>query len=279
MYKFIFCIYVTFIVLSCNNSENVDSSLDNNDSASTQSGLIVIEKNGITLSELSGSQEYMDAKLELASPSEKNLDTGLNKFSYKVSGTSYQLGNQTEMPAGNVCANSAKGQHIHLIVNNEPYQAFYTNEFESQLKEGNNVVLAFLSRSYHESIKTDSAYVLAQFNTGKMAEPEVTDLNNAFLFYSRPNGTYIGGETKKILLDFYLVNTEISENGNKVKAIINGTEFILTKWVPYIIEGLPMGENKITLELIDKEGNIIPGKFNFSGERVFVLEDVAPADK
>jgi hypothetical protein len=31
-------------------------------------------------------------------------------------------------------ANSAKGQHIHFIVNNGPYSAHYSNNFEKELK-------------------------------------------------------------------------------------------------------------------------------------------------
>ena len=84
------------------------------------------------------------------------------------------------------------------------------------------------------------------------------------------------------MLDFYLVNTKLSEAGNKVKAIINGTEFILTDWKPYSIEGLPIGENKIQLQLIDKTGKLIPGPFNDSGLRIINLkteEPIVPLNK
>ena len=53
---------------------------------------------------------------------------------------------------------------------------------------------------------------------------EKVDLNSEFLFYSRPKGTYKGKDTEKLLLDFYLINTTISPEGNKVKATINDTE-------------------------------------------------------
>ena len=81
-------------------------------------------------------------------------------------------------------------------------------------------------------------------------------------FYSRPKGTYQGDDTKKVLLDFYLINTEISPDGNKVRATINGKEFLIDEWVPHYIEGLPIGEVIIKLELLDNAGNLIKAPFN-----------------
>ena len=162
-------------------------------------------------------------------------------------------------------ANSAKGQHIHFIVNNGPYSAHYTNNFKKKLNNENSVILAFLSRSYHESVKNPNAFILTQIGESKI------DLNNEFLFYSRPKGTYKGKDTEKLLLDFYLVNTTISPEGNKVKATINNTEFIITEWAPYYLQGLPKGEIKIKLELINSEGKLVDSPFNPS-ERTVILE-------
>jgi hypothetical protein len=82
------------------------------------------------------------------------------------------------------------------------------------------------------------------------------------MFYSRPKGTYTGEDAKKVLLDFYLLNTELSEEGNKVRATINGEEFMIDKWQPFFIEGQEMGEMTIKLELLDAKGELIPSPFN-----------------
>jgi len=121
-----------------------------------------------------------------------------------------------------------------------------------------------LSRSYHESVKNKDAYILTQ-----VGESDI-DLENEFLFYSRPKGTYKGADTENLLLDFYLVNTEISKNGNKVRATIQDTEFIIDEWAPYYIEGLPKGEINIKLELIDSSGNLIKTPFNPSIRNVIL---------
>jgi hypothetical protein len=82
------------------------------------------------------------------------------------------------------------------------------------------------------------------------------------MFYSRPKGAYTGADIQKVMLDFYLVNTELSEAGYKVKATINGTEFLLDKWVPYAMEGLPEGNLTIELALLDPSGAVVPSPFN-----------------
>ena len=68
-----------------------------------------------------------------------------------------------------------------------------------------------------------------------------------------------------------MVNSEISTNGNKVRATIQDKEFIIEEWAPYYIEGLPKGEIKIKLELIDASGNLIYSPFNPSN-RTVILE-------
>ncbi len=232
------------------------------------------EVNGIKVSEAPNSPEFPDAKLQLLSPKKDTvLKIGNNKFHYHVE--NYTLGMLTEGYYKMKCANSMKGQHIHYILDNTPYYASYDSVFERPVPSGKHLLLSFLSRSYHESIKNQDAYTLTQLVAGKGTDTlKDYDMNAPYLFYSRPKGEYKGeAETKKLLLDFYLVNTTLSPTGNRVKATVNGNDFILTKWVPYMIEGLPMGDNKITLQLLDKNNKPVPGIFNDSGERKFVLKE------
>ena len=185
-----------------------------------------------------------------------------SKFSFNIE--NYDLGIQTLKNFDYQLANSAKGQHIHFIINNGPYSAHYMDSFSKDFKKKSNVILAFLSRSYHESVKNKDAFILTQVGENQV------DLESEFLFYSRPKGTYKGTDTERLLLDFYLVNTEISSNGNKVRATIQDTEFIIDEWAPYYIKGLPKGEINIKLELIDSIGNLIETPFNPSIRKVIL---------
>ena len=230
----------------------------------------LFEKGGLKVYELKGSPDYPDAELSLKSPANgAALPEGKDTFNFEVK--NYQLGMQTPDAAQKMCANSAKGQHIHFIMDNAPYVASYTPQIVNEMKPGHHVLLAFLSRSYHESLKHKKSYILKEFNVGKAGKDEF-DAKAPHVFLSRPKGDYVGdGETKRVMLDFYLVNCDLSANGYKVRATINGTAFTFTKWAPYIIEGLPLGENKVKLELLDKTGALVKSPFN-GMERAFSLK-------
>jgi hypothetical protein len=211
----------------------------------------------ITITKFEGSPEFTASKLSLIT--DQKAEQTNNHFSFNVE--NYKLGEQTPGAIENGLANSAKGQHIHMIVNNGPYSAHYTSDFSKDLNQDSNLILFFLSRSFHESVKNPNAFSLIQINSDE-ENSESYDLNSEFLFYSRPKGIYKGNDTKKLLLDFYLVNTEISSNGNKVRVTINEKEFIIEEWTPYYIEGLPLGEVTVKLELINSNGELIDTPFN-----------------
>ncbi len=227
-------------------------------------------KSAITLIKAPTSLEFPNASL-----TKKDISTKENDSSYSVNYSfdvvNYELGTQTEDADTRGIANSGKGQHIHFIVNNGPYSAHYMPGVSDQLDAGNYVVLAFLSRSYHESVKNPSAFHVENLNVGDVDADEV-DLTAQHLFYSRPKGTYKGSDTEKVMLDFYLLNTTISPDGNKVRATINGEESLIDEWVPYYIKGLPKGEVTIKLELMGADGNEIEGPFN-SVERKITLAE------
>ena len=207
--------------------------------------------NEIKITKIQGSPKYENSSILGV---DLNLDEEL-EFSFELE--NYELGIQTPHDFEYTLANSVKGQHIHLIINNDPYSAHYSQKFKKNLSNGNNVILAFLSRSYHESLKNKDAFLFTQYGDG-----EKINLDQEFLFYSRPKGVYSGKDTEKLLLDFYLINTNISPNGNKVRATINETVFLIDNWAPYYIEGLSKGRVDIKLELIDSNGNLIDSPFN-----------------
>ncbi|WP_370090472.1 phosphopeptide-binding protein [Ekhidna sp.] len=254
---------IALIGFSCTNTKKSEESADET------SGTMEL-KAKITLTKAPPSPEFPDARLLKIASTSTPTDSG-NVVNYTFDVQNYELGVPTADYETRGIANSGKGQHIHYIVNNGPYAAHYMPGVNDILDDGNYVVLAFLSRSYHESVKSDEAYYVENLTVGDV-EVDEADLSAPHLFYSRPKGTYSGADTKKVMLDFYLLNTTLSTDGNKVRATINGNEFMIDEWAPYYIEGLPMGENTIKLELIDGEGNAVLGPFN-SVERTVTLEE------
>ena len=227
-----------------------------------------VSKQIVTITKLKGSPIYEKSELKLVGIDSLISSTDYN-FSFQTD--NFKLGEQTQGAIKNGLANSSKGQHIHFIVNNDPYSAHYDQNFSKVLKNENNVILAFLSRSFHESVKNQKAYILTQVAKNKSDE---IDLSQEFLFYSRPKGVYKGDDTKKLLLDFYLVNTNLSSNGNKVRLTITQKtfthQFLLDSWEPYYIEGLDKGTVNLKLELLNKNMDLIESDFNPSSREIIL---------
>jgi len=249
---------------------------DSSQSASTDSSQEKTENitdktsNKYTLKPFAVSEQYLDAKILY-----KGYKNG--KFDFDVQSETYKLGLQTPDAPAKMCANSDQGQHIHLIVDNAPYAAKYVADFDYDIEDGSHYILAFLSRSYHESIKTPDARIAMKAEVKDKTIVSTDMITDPMVFYSRPKGTYVGkANTDKVMLDFYLNNVNIVD-GYKVIADINGEEHVLERWEPYYIEGLPMGKNTITLTLVDNNGNTVDTPLNPVTREFELKEDPADA--
>lgn len=266
-----FFTYITIIsLISCVGKEESSSEKITFDNEIGE--LTVMEREGIRISEVPNNKSFVGARLSLNSPgNHDSLKPGLYQFNYDSE--NFELGKVLENPHYPTFREADEGQHIQFSSNNSPVQARNSFHFQNELLKGNNVILAFLSTSYSQSIKSNESFSLVNYKVGETGRD--FDMEAAHLFYSQPSGIYAGLNSEKILLDFFLVNTSLSENGNKVKATINDVSFLLHKWTAYAIEGLHKGTHTIRLELIDQNGNLIPGPFNDSGERTFEIKDAA----
>lgn len=178
-----------------------------------------------------------------------------------------------------------KGQHIHVILDNEPYEADYdpakpfspANGLFNNLKPGLHTLRAFPSREWHESIKEPGAFQFVTFYVGSKG-PDV-DKNAPLLTYSRPKGEYRWKDDPRgVMLDFYVTNAQISLNDYKVKYSLNGqTPKLLTRWEPvwWSWDELTPGDHTVVIELVDKDNKPVPfkaGNLNYNRtERKFKI--------
>jgi hypothetical protein len=265
----VLALFLLGTLLACNTSSNKQHEAEDSKAEHTiESKIEDTASVPLSIRPLEVQNDFPDASLRLTSSETKGLKQGPHSFDFQVG--NFDLGAASPMREGLQLANSEKGQHIHFIVNNGPYSAHYEPSFQKELLEGNNVVLAFLSRSYHESVKNKEAYVLQNFYVGEEGAATF-DAEAPQLFYSRPKGVYKGDGGRKVLLDFYLVNTTISAEGNKVLVWIDGQEFVITSWKAHLIEGLKPGKHRVRIRLVDQDGALVEGPFNDSGERVFEI--------
>jgi len=200
------------------------------------------------------------------------------QVSVVVEADSFETGIQTETPRANEIANSGNGQHFHVIVDNQPYLANYeagTPFNLGELPPGAHTLLTFPSRSYHEAVKHPDAYDLVNFYVKADSGDFMLGPREPAIIYSRPKGRYERAGAERILLDFYLHNVELSDDGYKARYTITneeGTEVAsttLTEWTPAFVTGLD-GTYEVNLKLIGSDGNVVPGPFNNTTRKIRV---------
>ena len=171
------------------------------------------------------------------------------------------------------------GNHINLVVDNEPFQPIYSTQepiIIKNLTPGTHTIRVFAVRPWGESFKNEKAYAQTTFNVLTETNDNRPEPNVPLLTYNTPTGTY-GAEP--LLLDFYLTDAPlhaIAQNNPNledwhIKATVNGTSFIIEDWQPIYLTGFEPGENWVQLELIDETGNSIENAFN-NTVRVFTYD-------
>ena len=162
------------------------------------------------------------------------------------------------------------GNHLSLIVDNEPAQNIYDltdSVVLENLTPGTHSIRVFATRPWGESFKNNGAYAQTTFSVLTETNNNSPEPNLPLLTYGNPTGTY---SAEPFLLDFYLTNAPlhgVAKNDPElldwqIKATVNGDSFLLENWQPVYLTGLNRGENWIQLELIDEAGNNIENAFN-----------------
>lgn len=177
------------------------------------------------------------------------------------------------------------GNHIHVILDNQPYEAYYNLDSEFELRnvaDGEHTLRVFPSRPWHESYKNDGAFQIVKFtvkNGGDAAKPTTTangntmatpegkdmkmslagavDATKPLLTYSRPKGEYKEDDTNAIMIDFWLANAKLTGDGGEYRVkytVDNGEAKFIEKWEPIWLSGWTAGRHVISLELVDKDG-------------------------
>ena len=199
------------------------------------------------------------------------------------------------------------GNHIHIILDNQPYEAYYNLDQEFELKnvsDGEHTLRVFPSRPWHESYKNAGAFQMIKFTvrnggadttkpattnsnqTMSNAAPEskemkestagAVDASKPLLTYSRPKGDYKGADAEAIMIDFWLANAKLVGDGGeyRVKYSIDGGEAkYIDKWSPIWLSGWANGKHNVKLELVDKSGNLVEnGGYNSTTREITVAK-------
>jgi hypothetical protein len=203
------------------------------------------------------------------------------------------------------------GNHIHVILDNQPYEAYYNLDREFELRnvsDGEHTLRFFPSRPWHESYKNSNAFQMVKFtvrnggadatkpvttnanqamsNANASATPEGKDMPSStagavdaaktLLTYSRPKGEYKGADAEMIMIDFWLSNGKLTGEGGeyRVKYSVDGGEAkFIDKWSPIWLSGWADGKHSVKLELVDKSGNVVDnGGYNSTTREITVAK-------
>ena len=203
------------------------------------------------------------------------------------------------------------GNHIHVILDNQPYEAFYNLDSEFELRnvsDGQHTLRFFPSRPWHESYKNAGAFQMVKFTVknggADAAKPATTNANQAMsnantttppegkdmkestagaidaakplLTYSRPKGEYKAADADAIMIDFWLSNGKLQGDSGeyRVKYSVDGGEAkFIDKWSPIWLSGWANGTHSVKFELVDKAGNLVDnGGYNSTTREITVTK-------
>ncbi|HEX9728384.1 MAG TPA: hypothetical protein VGA37_07775 [Gemmatimonadales bacterium] len=173
------------------------------------------------------------------------------------------------------------GQHLHIIVDDEPYMTVYDADKPldlGNLTPGPHAVRVIPSLQWHEGLKGPGAFEAAQFYVETQSGTLPIVPGSALLTFSRPMGTYRDADADSVLVDFHVRNAQVGPGKLKVRLTIDDTQAEdLSLWVPYYLVGLAPGPHTIRLELRDQLGRFVIGPYNRSTHIITVERDTLAA--
>ena len=180
---------------------------------------------------------------------------------------------------------SERGIHLHLILDNEPYEDHYdvAQPFEfKNVAAGRHTLRVFAARPWHESYKNQDAFQIVRFTVKDGADaidrsqgaPAEIELSQPLLTYNSPNGKYKGAEADPIMLDFWLSNAKLKGDGGqfRLRYIIDDDEpRYIDKWEPVWLSGWIDGKHTVRLELVGPDDwPFKNGDFNITTHEITV---------
>ncbi|MBX3298557.1 MAG: hypothetical protein KF736_03715 [Acidobacteria bacterium] len=301
-------LFLAFFITACSGSNSANTSQLNGANANVATDrdqvLKVVERPQ-KIKDLMASRGEQDSampKLKILEPSANSvIASSTVKVKLEISGDlkGYMPGMNEETHTGN---------HIHVILDDQPYEAYYDigRAFELRnVSDGEHTIRVFPSRPWHESYKNDGAFQMVKFtvkgggadatkpatadgktmsNANTSPTPEGKDMkastagavdpSKPLLTYSRPKGEYKSDDANVIMIDFWLANAKLVDDGGKyrVRYSVDGFKSnFITKWEPIWLTGWPAGKYSIKLELTDSEGNLVDnGGYNSTTREITI---------
>ncbi len=303
----IFSVAVLSMMTACSGTQNSNQTVNTNIAVPAKQELKVIDRPQ-KIKELMaarGEQDGATPTLKVIAPAANaTINSSIVKVKLQISGD--LKGYMPHMDEA-----TKTGNHIHVILDNQPYEAYYNLDHEFELRnvaDGEHTLRVFPSRPWHESYKNDGAFQMIRFtvkngggdpskpaitnsgqpmsNSNSAPTPEGKDMQRStagtvdptkpLLTYSRPKGEYKGDDGTAIMIDFWLANAKLKGDGGeyRIRWSVDGSEpEYVDKWAPIWLTGWTAGKHSVKLELVDAAGNVVDnGGYNSTTREITVVK-------
>lgn len=300
-------ILAAILLVGCGpSSQNTNSANGTNERTDTKPQLLTVVGVPQRVKDLMAARGEQDSAAPTLKIVEPAANAAVNSSTIKVK---LELGGDLKGYLPHKDPASGTGNHIHVILDNQPYEAYYNLDQDFELRnvaDGEHTLRVFPSRPWHESYKNEGAFQMVKFtvknggadaskpattNTGQPMSntspaPEGKDMQTStagavdptkpLLTYSRPKGEYKGTESDPIMIDFWLTNAKLKDDGGsyQIRYSVDGFKStVITKWGPLWLSGWPAGKYKVRIELTDIDGNPVDnGGYNSTEREITVTK-------
>src|SRR6266566_7645332 len=174
----LFLLVFTLLFASCSaaNSDNASTTATSSVTPPATQTLTVIPRPQkiLDLMKARGEQDEAKPVLKIVSPAK---DAVINGSTVEVK---LELSGDLKGYMPHKDPTTGKGNHIHVILDNQPYEAYYDINQPFELRnvtEGKHTLRVFPSRPWHESYKNEGAFQMVEFTVkggGNASKPTTT---------------------------------------------------------------------------------------------------------
>lgn len=308
--KLVLFIIFSLLISACGGASNANQSTNANNAnvVPHQNQVLTVVERPQKIKDLMAARGEQDEATPTLKIVEPKADSTLPSSTVKVK---IELSGDLKGYKPHMDHETKTGNHVHVILDNQPYEAYYNidNDFELRnVADGEHTLRVFPSRPWHEAYKNDGAFQMLKFtvknggadatkptttnngntmaNANTAPTPEGKDMQNStagainatkpLLTFSRPKGEYKGADADAIMIDFWLTNAKLKDDGGnyRIRYSVDGFKStFIDKWAPIWLTGWPAGKYSITLELTDHEGKLVDnGGYNSTTREITITK-------
>jgi hypothetical protein len=155
------------------------------------------------------------------------------------------------------------GCNIHFKLDNEPFEVQFDPSHPHvfrDVKPGTHTARVYAANHRHEAIP--GTMDMVTFSVIYPTEDNRPEPGVPLLTWNLPQGEYKGLDAADIAADFLVTDGALSKHGYRVQVYVDGRRDIVYDNAPRHYKDLAPGFHVIRMDLVDRQGHLVPGPFN-----------------